>query len=143
MVKGGEEVAVKAVRETVLCAGAIGTPQILELSGIGQGSLLQQHGIEVKLDKPGVGANLQDHLQIRAVFKVQGVKTLNMLANSLWGKAQIGMEYVFKRSGPMSMAPSRPSLPIVAVAILVAVDLFSRFCWIVPIPAKTAAAVGR
>ncbi|WP_275271958.1 GMC family oxidoreductase [Limnobacter sp. P1] len=107
VVKGGEEVAVKAVRETVLCAGAIGTPQILELSGIGQGSLLQQHGIEVKLDKPGVGANLQDHLQIRAVFKVQGVKTLNTLANSLWGKAQIGMEYVFKRSGPMSMAPSQ------------------------------------
>ncbi|MBU0541047.1 MAG: GMC family oxidoreductase [Gammaproteobacteria bacterium] len=107
VVKGGEEVAVKAVRETVLCAGAIGTPQILELSGIGQGSLLQRHGIDVKLDKPGVGANLQDHLQIRAVFKVQGVKTLNTLANSLWGKAQIGMEYVFKRSGPMSMAPSQ------------------------------------
>jgi len=107
VVKGSEEVAVKAVRETVLCAGAIGTPQILELSGIGQGSLLQQHGIDVLLDKPGVGANLQDHLQIRAVFKVQGVKTLNTLANSLWGKAQIGMEYVFKRSGPMSMAPSQ------------------------------------
>lgn len=107
VIKAGEEVVVKAVRETVLCAGAIGTPQILELSGIGQGSLLQQHGIDVKLDKPGVGANLQDHLQIRAVFKVHGVKTLNTLANSLWGKAQIGMEYVFKRSGPMSMAPSQ------------------------------------
>jgi choline dehydrogenase len=107
VVRAGEEVVVKAVRETVLCAGAIGTPQILELSGIGQGSLLQQHGIDVKLDKPGVGANLQDHLQIRAVFKVHGVKTLNTLANSLWGKAQIGMEYVFKRSGPMSMAPSQ------------------------------------
>ena len=107
VVRACEEVVVKAVRETVLCAGAIGTPQILELSGIGQGSLLQQHGIDVKLDKPGVGANLQDHLQIRAVFKVHGVKTLNTLANSLWGKAQIGMEYVFKRSGPMSMAPSQ------------------------------------
>ncbi|WP_334120474.1 GMC family oxidoreductase [Limnobacter sp.] len=107
VVRAGEDVAVKAVRETVLCAGAIGTPQILELSGIGQGSLLQQHGIDVKLDKPGVGANLQDHLQIRAVFKVHGVKTLNTLANNLWGKAQIGMEYVFKRSGPMSMAPSQ------------------------------------
>ncbi|MDP3189142.1 GMC family oxidoreductase [Limnobacter sp.] len=107
VVRAGEEVAVKAVRETVLCAGAIGTPQILELSGIGQGSFLQQNGIGVKLDKPGVGANLQDHLQIRAVFKVHGVKTLNTLANSLWGKAQIGMEYVFKRSGPMSMAPSQ------------------------------------
>lgn len=107
VVRACEEVAVKAVRETVLCAGAIGTPQILELSGIGQGSFLQQNGIGVKLDKPGVGANLQDHLQIRAVFKVHGVKTLNTLANSLWGKAQIGMEYVFKRSGPMSMAPSQ------------------------------------
>ncbi|MEQ9106264.1 MAG: GMC family oxidoreductase N-terminal domain-containing protein [Limnobacter sp.] len=107
VVRAGEEVVVKAVRETVLCAGAIGTPQILELSGIGQGSFLQQNGIGVKLDKPGVGANLQDHLQIRAVFKVHGVKTLNTLANSLWGKAQIGMEYVFKRSGPMSMAPSQ------------------------------------
>jgi len=107
VVRAGKEISVKAVRETVLCAGAIGTPQILELSGIGQGALLQQHGIEVKLDKPGVGANLQDHLQIRAVFKVDGVKTLNTLAGSLWGKAQIGMEYLFRRSGPMSMAPSQ------------------------------------
>jgi choline dehydrogenase len=59
------------------------------------------------IDLPGVGANLQDHLQIRSVFKVQGVQTLNTLANSWWGKAKIGMEYVFKRSGPMSMAPSQ------------------------------------
>ncbi|MCZ8014435.1 MAG: GMC family oxidoreductase N-terminal domain-containing protein [Limnobacter sp.] len=107
VVRAGKEISVKAARETVLCAGAIGTPQILELSGIGQGALLQQHGIEVKLDKPGVGANLQDHLQIRAVFKVDGVKTLNTLASNWWGKAQIGMEYLFKRSGPMSMAPSQ------------------------------------
>lgn len=107
VVRAGKEISVKAARETVLCAGAIGTPQILELSGIGQGDLLQQHGIEVKLDKPGVGANLQDHLQIRAVFKVDGVKTLNTLASNWWGKAQIGMEYLFKRSGPMSMAPSQ------------------------------------
>ncbi|HEX4856612.1 MAG TPA: GMC family oxidoreductase N-terminal domain-containing protein [Limnobacter sp.] len=103
----GREVTVQADRETVLCAGAIGTPQILELSGIGQADLLKQHGIDVKLHKPGVGANLQDHLQIRAVFKVQNVKTLNTLASSLWGKAAIGMEYLFKRSGPMSMAPSQ------------------------------------
>lgn len=107
VVRAGKEISVKAARETVLCAGAIGTPQILELSGIGQGALLQQHGIEVKLDKPGVGANLQDHLQIRAVFKVDGVKTLNTLASNWWGKARIGMEYLFKRSGPMSMAPSQ------------------------------------
>jgi len=100
-------VTVRASREVVLSAGAIGSPQILQLSGIGPASLLQRHGVAVQADLPGVGANLQDHLQIRAVFKVQGVKTLNTLANSLWGKAKIGLEYAFKRSGPMSMAPSQ------------------------------------
>ena len=70
-------------------------------------SLLKQHGIEPVIDLPGVGANLQDHLQIRSVFKVQGVDTLNTLASSWWGKAKIGLEYAFKRSGPMSMAPSQ------------------------------------
>jgi choline dehydrogenase len=74
---------------------------------MGPGALLQQHGIPVVQDLPGVGANLQDHLQIRSVYKVQGVKTLNTLANSLWGKAMIGLEYAFKQSGPMSMAPSQ------------------------------------
>ena len=93
--------------EVLLAAGAIGSPQLLQLSGIGPSELLQQHGVEVKQDLPGVGANLQDHLQIRAVFKVQGAKTLNTLARSLWGKAKIGLEYAFKRSGPMSMAPSQ------------------------------------
>jgi len=104
---GHESVTVTATREVLMCAGSIGTPQILQLSGIGPGALLQQHGIDVAMDKPGVGANLQDHLQIRAVFKVKGVKTLNTMANSLWGKAMIGLEYAFKRSGPMSMAPSQ------------------------------------
>ncbi|WP_397534801.1 GMC family oxidoreductase [Roseateles sp.] len=93
--------------EVLLAAGAIGSPQLLQLSGIGPSELLQQHGVEVKQDLPGVGANLQDHLQIRAVFKVQGAKTLNTLASSLWGKAKIGLEYALKRSGPMSMAPSQ------------------------------------
>jgi len=91
----------------ILSAGSIGSPQILQLSGIGPAALLQKHGIEVKHDAPGVGANLQDHLQIRAVFKVDGVKTLNTQANSLWGKAKIGLEYALKRTGPMSMAPSQ------------------------------------
>ncbi len=91
----------------VMAAGAVGTPQILQLSGIGPGALLQQHGIGVVHELPGVGANLQDHLQIRAVFEVQGVKTLNTLANSLWGKGRIGLEYLLRRSGPMSMAPSQ------------------------------------
>ena len=105
--RAGQTVQVTAVKEVVSCAGAIGTPQILQLSGIGPKALLEQHGIEVKLDSPGVGQNLQDHLQIRAVYKVKNVKTLNTMANSLVGKAKIGLEYVFKRSGPMSMAPSQ------------------------------------
>ena len=91
----------------VMAAGAVGTPQILQLSGIGPGALLQQHGIGVVHDLPGVGENLQDHLQIRAVFQVEGVRTLNTLANSLWGKGLIGLEYLLRRSGPMSMAPSQ------------------------------------
>ncbi|MBV8620695.1 MAG: GMC family oxidoreductase N-terminal domain-containing protein [Curvibacter sp.] len=112
-------VEARASAEVVLCAGSIGTPQILQLSGLGPAGLLQSRGITPVADLPGVGANLQDHLQIRAVFKVQGVKTLNTLANSLWGKARIGLEYALTRSGPMSMAPSqlgaftrsRPELP--------------------------------
>jgi choline dehydrogenase len=93
--------------EVILCAGAIGTPQILQLSGIGPAGLLGAHGVRVERNLPGVGANLQDHLQVRAVFRVQGAKTLNTTAHSLWGKAMIGIEYAFRRSGPMSMAPSQ------------------------------------
>ncbi len=104
---GDEMVTVEAAREVLLCAGSIGSPQILQLSGIGAGALLRQHGIEPLHELPGVGENLQDHLQIRAVFKVQGVQTLNTLANSLVGKAKIGLEYALRRSGPMSMAPSQ------------------------------------
>jgi choline dehydrogenase len=96
-----------AEREVLLCGGSIGSPQLLQLSGIGPAALLRQHGIEVVHDLPGVGENLQDHLQIRAVFKVDGVATLNTLANSWWGKLKIGMEYALRRSGPMSMAPSQ------------------------------------
>jgi len=102
-----EMVTVRASREVVLTAGSIGSPQILQLSGIGPGELLQAHGIPVLHEAPGVGANLQDHLQIRAVFKVQGVPTLNTLANRWWGKARIGLEYALRRTGPMSMAPSQ------------------------------------
>lgn len=103
----GQIVDVTATREVALSAGAVNSPKILQLSGIGPAALLQQHGIDVVLDAPGVGENLQDHLQIRAVFSVEGTKTLNTLANSLFGKAMIGLEYVLKRSGPMSMAPSQ------------------------------------
>ncbi|MBY6264960.1 FAD-binding protein [Azospirillum sp. 412522] len=105
--RGGDAVAVRARREVVLSAGAIGSPQILQLSGIGPAEHLKAHGIEVVLDSPGVGRNLQDHLQIRAIYKVQGAQTLNTLAGSHFGKARIGLEYLLKRSGPMSMAPSQ------------------------------------
>jgi choline dehydrogenase len=98
---------VHATRGVVLAAGAIGSPQLLQLSGVGPGELLQAHGIEVKQHLPGVGGNLQDHLQIRAVYSVQGAKTLNTMARRWHGKARIGLQYLLNRSGPMSMAPSQ------------------------------------
>jgi len=104
---GQEMVTAHAKGEVILSAGAIGSPQILQLSGIGPAALLRQQGIAPVADLPGVGANLQDHLQIRAVFKVQGTRTLNTRAASAWGKAAIALEYALKRSGPMSMAPSQ------------------------------------
>ncbi|KKM00963.1 hypothetical protein LCGC14_1799170, partial [marine sediment metagenome] len=105
--RAGQTLTVTAAQEVILSAGAVNSPQILQHSGIGPAALLKRHGIEVVLDAPGVGENLQDHLQIRAVHKVKGTKTLNMLANSLAGKAGIGLEYLFRRSGPMSMSPSQ------------------------------------
>ncbi len=104
---GSEMSTAHAECEVILSAGAIGSPQILQLSGIGPADLLRQHGIDVSVDAPGVGANLQDHLQIRAVYKINGAPTLNVLASSMVGKAKIGLEYLLKRSGPMSMAPSQ------------------------------------
>ena len=104
---GREMVTATARLEVLLCAGSIASPQLLQLSGLGPAPLLQSRGVPVVQDLPGVGANLQDHLQIRAVFKVKNATTLNTQASSLWGKARIGMEYLFKRSGPMSMAPSQ------------------------------------
>ncbi len=104
---GKELLTANAASEVILCAGAVGSPQILQLSGIGDAASLHKVGITPQVDLKGVGANLQDHLQIRAVYKVQGAKTLNTVANSLWGKAMIGLEYALTRSGPMSMAPSQ------------------------------------
>lgn len=104
---GHEMMTVRAKCEVILSAGAIGSPQILQLSGIGDPALLAKHGIDTVVDSKGVGANLQDHLQIRSVYEVSGVKTLNTMANTWWGKAKIGLEYAFKRTGPMSMAPSQ------------------------------------
>ena len=104
---GGTQWQATAKRETLLTAGAIGSPQLLQLSGIGPAALLQQHGIVPVLDAAGVGGNLQDHLQLRMVFKVQGVKTLNVMASNIVGKMQIGLQYALFQSGPMSMAPSQ------------------------------------
>ena len=104
---GREMVTAHAKREVILSAGSVASPQLLQLSGIGPAALLQSKNIALRLDLPGVGANLQDHLQIRTVFKVKNTPTLNTLASSLWGKARIGLEYLLKRSGPMSMAPSQ------------------------------------
>ena len=103
----GQEWMAEAQHETLLCAGAVGSPQILQLSGIGPAAQLQQHGIAPLVELAGVGENLQDHLQLRMAFKVQSAKTLNTMANSMFGKMKIGLEYALSRSGPMSMAPSQ------------------------------------
>jgi choline dehydrogenase len=104
---GGTQWRADATRETILTAGAVGSPQLLQLSGIGPAGLLREHGITPVVDAPGVGDNLQDHLQLRMVFKVEGVKTLNILSSNWYGKMKIGMEYALFQSGPMSMAPSQ------------------------------------
>ncbi|SDG89428.1 choline dehydrogenase [Pseudomonas benzenivorans] len=103
----GRERTIRAHREILLCAGAIGTPALLQRSGIGPRPLLQRLGIGVQHELPGVGANLQDHLQLRLVYKVSGVRTLNQIAASPWGKLGMGLEYLLRRSGPLAMAPSQ------------------------------------
>lgn len=105
--QGGQVKQARCGGEVVLSAGAIGSPQILQLSGVGPGALLRQHGIEVVHEQPEVGANLQDHLQLRCAWKLSGATTLNTLSATLWGKARIGLEYALRRTGPMSMAPSQ------------------------------------
>lgn len=107
VVREGKTLRVQASKEVVLCAGAIGSPHLLQLSGIGPAEHLAEHDIEVVHDLPGVGENLQDHLQIRSVYRVSNAKTLNAMASTLWGKAGIGWEYLTRRTGPMSMAPSQ------------------------------------
>jgi choline dehydrogenase len=103
----GEEGFAAARIETILAAGAIGSPQVLQLSGIGPGAALQALGIPVAHDLAGVGENLQDHLQLRMVFKVQNAVTLNQRAASRWGKAMMGLEYALFRTGPLTMPPSQ------------------------------------
>jgi choline dehydrogenase len=103
----GEALFAGARRETILAAGSIGSPQLLQVSGIGPGALLQRHGIAVVHDLPGVGENLQDHLQLRMAFRVEHALTLNTMANSWWGKARMALEYALRRTGPLTMAPSQ------------------------------------
>ena len=96
-----------AKAEVIVCAGAIGSPHLLQLSGIGRANVLARNTIPVRADRPAVGANLQDHLQLRCSYRMQGATNLNTLANSFWGKAKIALEYALRRSGPMAMAPSQ------------------------------------
>jgi choline dehydrogenase-like flavoprotein len=96
-----------ASRETVLAAGSIGSPQILELSGIGNGDRLRELGVPVERHLPGVGENLQDHLQIRPIFKVSNCRTLNVDYRSMTRRVSMGLAYAFARRGPMTMAPSQ------------------------------------
>jgi choline dehydrogenase-like flavoprotein len=105
--RDGAPFSAQAKGEIVLAAGAVGTPQILELSGIGDGARLQKHGIELRRDLPGVGENLQDHLQLRPVFKVANARTLNVDYRSLWQRANMGLQYALFRRGPLTMAPSQ------------------------------------
>ncbi|MGR3378070.1 GMC family oxidoreductase [Salipiger abyssi] len=105
--QGGQAREARCGGDVILSAGAVNSPHLLQLAGVGPADLLHGHGIEVKHEAPGVGGNLQDHLQLRCAWKLTGAKTLNTLANSLWGKAAIGLEYLARRAGPMSMAPSQ------------------------------------
>jgi len=103
----GRDVTATARAEVILAAGAIGSPHLLELSGIGAGERLHALGIPLARESPGVGENLQDHLQLRLIYKVQNALTLNQVAATLRGKAGIALEYLLRRRGPMSMAPSQ------------------------------------
>ena len=103
----GTEHDFSARREIILCAGSIGSPGILQRSGIGPRPLLESLGIKVHHELPGVGGNLQDHLQLRLIFKLSKARTLNQVANSLWGKVGMGLRYAYDRSGPLAMAPSQ------------------------------------
>jgi choline dehydrogenase len=105
--QNGQAVTARTRGEVILSAGAVGSPQILQLSGVGSADWLGELGIPVVLDRPGVGRNLQDHLQQRAIFKVQGTRTLNTTYHSLLRRALMGAEYALFQKGPLTMAPSQ------------------------------------
>jgi choline dehydrogenase len=105
--RAGQDMRARVRGEVILAAGAVGSPPLLELSGIGQPTHLQRMGIPVVHELPGVGENLQDHLQLRLIYKLQNALTLNQMAATLFGKARIALMYALQRRGPMSMAPSQ------------------------------------
>ena len=105
--KGGQPYAAKAAGEVILAGGAIGSPHLLELSGVGDAERLQALGVPVARHLPGVGENLQDHLQLRPIYKVTGVRTLNDDYAKLWKRVAMALEYAFLRKGPLTMAPSQ------------------------------------
>ncbi|MGI9509581.1 MAG: GMC family oxidoreductase [Geminicoccaceae bacterium] len=96
-----------ASAEVILAAGAVGSPQLLQLSGIGPGALLAEQGIDVRHELSGVGENLQDHLQLRLAYKVRNITTLNEMSQSLFGKAKMVLDYALFKRGPLTMAPSQ------------------------------------
>ncbi|HTB03839.1 MAG TPA: GMC family oxidoreductase N-terminal domain-containing protein [Bradyrhizobium sp.] len=106
-IRDGEVVEARAKGEVILCAGSIGSVQVLHRSGIGPAEWLAPLGIAPLIDRPGVGRNLQDHLQQRAIYKVEGVRTLNETYYSLPRRALMGLDYAFRRRGPLTMAPSQ------------------------------------
>lgn len=106
LLKGGHYVDVRARREVTLSAGAIGSPQLMQVSGLGPASLLAQHQVPVAVDLPGVGENLQDHLQIRSVYRIRRAATVNTLYRNWITRAGMGLQYLALRSGPMTMPPS-------------------------------------
>ena len=105
--KNNQLIKVKAKKEVILSAGSIGSPHILQVSGVGNPDRIKKFGIHVIQNAPGVGKNLQDHIMMRPVYKVKNIKTLNKKINSLFGKILIGMEYIFFRKGPMTMGASQ------------------------------------
>src|SRR6185369_16834247 len=105
--RGSELSRAEARGEVILAAGAVGTPKLLELSGIGSGARLAGWGIEPRHELPGVGENLQDHLQLRPIFRVAGIRTMNTDYVSLLRRARFGVEYALLRRGPLTMAPSQ------------------------------------
>jgi choline dehydrogenase len=106
LLKGGQVVDVRARREVILSAGAIGSPHLMQVSGLGPAGLLAQHQVPVAVDLPGVGENLQDHLQLRTVYRIRGAPTVNTLYRNWISRAGMGLQYLLLRSGPMTMPPS-------------------------------------